>query len=61
MESKKDRLAKVGEAAEHLGLSRAKLYQMMEAGELTYVKIGRNRRIRWSELEALVTRCTVTR
>jgi excisionase family DNA binding protein len=40
-----DGLVTVREAAQWLGLGRAKLYQMMERGELAYVKIGRARRI----------------
>jgi len=40
-----DGLVTVNEAAEWLGLGRAKLYKMMEQGELAYVKIGRARRI----------------
>jgi excisionase family DNA binding protein len=40
-----DGLESVAEAAEFLGISRAKLYLLMEAGELHYVKIGRTRRI----------------
>ena len=40
-----DGLVTVREAAQWLGLGRAKLYQMMEQGELAYVKIGRARRI----------------
>jgi excisionase family DNA binding protein len=40
-----DGLVTVREAAEWLGLGRAKLYKMMEQGELAYVKIGRARRI----------------
>jgi excisionase family DNA binding protein len=35
-----DGLVTVREAAEWLGLGRAKLYKMMEQGELAYVKIG---------------------
>jgi excisionase family DNA binding protein len=35
----------VAEAAEFLCISRAKLYQLMDAGELAYCKFGRARRI----------------
>jgi excisionase family DNA binding protein len=52
-------LARVAEAAEFLNISRSKLYQMMEAKELAYVKLGKSRRIRWSELLKLVEQHTV--
>ncbi len=38
-------LVRVAQAAEFSGLSRSKLYELMEAGGLAYVKIGRARRI----------------
>lgn len=38
-------LLNVEQACEWTGLSRAKLYQLMEKGELPFVKIGRARRI----------------
>lgn len=38
-------LLNVEQACEWTGLSRAKLYQLMDKGELPYVKIGRARRI----------------
>lgn len=37
--------AKIGEAAEFLGVSRAMVYALMERGELVYAKFGRSRRI----------------
>ncbi len=40
-----DGLVRVAEAQEFSGLSRSKLYELMEAGDLAYVKIGRARRI----------------
>ncbi|HXQ20086.1 MAG TPA: helix-turn-helix domain-containing protein [Candidatus Acidoferrales bacterium] len=40
-----DGLAGVREAAQFLGLSRSTIYALMESGELSYVKIGRARRI----------------
>ncbi len=61
MELKNDQLIGVPEAAKFLGISKGKLYLMMEAGELEYIKLGKCRRIRWSALEALVERSTVTR
>jgi len=40
-----DGLCTAAEAAEFLGISRGKLYQLMEQGELRYCKLGRNRRV----------------
>ncbi len=49
-------LARVTEATRFLGLSKSKLYLMMDRGELAYVKFGKSRRIPWSELRELVER-----
>ncbi len=54
-----DGLATLDEASKFLRISRAKLYGLMDAGELRYCKIGKCRRIPWSEVrrcaaEALV-------
>lgn len=49
-------LYRVPEAAESLGLSRAKLYQLMASGEIESVKIANSRRIPSAELEAFVNR-----
>lgn len=38
-------LARIDEGCRFLGISRAKLYEIMERGELPYVKIGRSRRL----------------
>lgn len=46
-------LATVEEAREFLGLSRSKVYSLMDGGELAYVKIGRARRIPRRALTAL--------
>lgn len=40
-----DGLAAMKEAIQFSGLSRSKIYNLMENGELAYVKIGRARRI----------------
>lgn len=47
-------LATVLEAANYLTVSRSKVYQMMDAGLLPWVKLGASRRIRWADLEKLV-------
>lgn len=46
-------LAKVGDAAEFLNLSRPTIYRLMESGELRSVKISGSRRIPWSELHRI--------
>ncbi len=56
-----DGLVTVREAAQWLGLGRAKLYQMMERGELAYVKIGRARRIPRGALVDVAVRGLVQR
>jgi excisionase family DNA binding protein len=54
-----DALATVEEAARSLRVSRSKLYQMMDQGELEHVKIGKCRRVPWEALRKLVERSTV--
>ncbi|MEU0176109.1 helix-turn-helix domain-containing protein [Streptomyces massasporeus] len=50
-----DRLMyKPEEAAEALALGRSTIYELMAEGTLRYVKRGRSRRIRRSDLEAYV-------
>ncbi|MET9723576.1 helix-turn-helix domain-containing protein [Streptomyces zaomyceticus] len=41
-------------AAEYLSFGRSTLYELMAAGDLPYVKVGRSRRIRLAELDAFV-------
>lgn len=48
----------VQEVARFLSLSRAKIYQLMTAGELPYVKLGKSRRVRWGDVLKLVDRNT---
>jgi excisionase family DNA binding protein len=43
-------------AAAYLGLSRAYVYNLMEAGKLSYAKFGRARRIPWSELRRFASK-----
>jgi excisionase family DNA binding protein len=40
-----DGLDRVGEASQFLGISRSRTYELMDAGQLPFVKIGRSRRI----------------
>ena len=49
-------LGRVVAVAEFLDISRSKVYSMMEAGELAFVKLGKSRRIPWSSVEELVGR-----
>jgi excisionase family DNA binding protein len=42
------------EAAEILSLSRSTVYELMEAGRLPSVLIGRARRVSWAALETFV-------
>lgn len=48
------RLRTVGEVAEYLAISRSKTYQLMDAGTLPFVKLGKSRRIRWCDVIRLV-------
>jgi excisionase family DNA binding protein len=54
-------LATVSEAGRFLGISRAKLYQMMDRGQLTYCKLGRNRRVPWRAVKTLAAESLVAR
>lgn len=47
-------LLRVDEAAEALAISRAKLYQLMASGAISYVRIGRSRRIPVVAIEAFI-------
>jgi excisionase family DNA binding protein len=56
-----DGFATVAEAAKFLGLCRAKVYQLMEQGELPFAKFGKSRRIPWRGLVDYGARCMVGR
>jgi excisionase family DNA binding protein len=47
----------IPEAARFLSLSRSKLYQMMDNGQLMYAKFGRSRRIPRRALMQFAERC----
>jgi excisionase family DNA binding protein len=49
-------LLTVAEAAAALGLGRSKLYQLLDAGEIESVKIGKARRVPTAALEMYVNR-----
>ncbi len=56
---KNEGLATVEQAARFLQISRAKLYLMMDKGDLAYVKIDKCRRLPWKALQELVQRLTI--
>lgn len=47
-------LLTIVDAARHLGISRSKLYELLAAGELPTVRIGRTRRITIAALEEFI-------
>jgi excisionase family DNA binding protein len=49
-------LYRPSEAAQSLGMSRTKVYGLMQAGELGSVKVGSSRRIPAADLDAFVRR-----
>jgi len=50
------RLVTITTATDWLGVSRSKLYELLAAGELPTVRIGRSRRIAVADLEAFIER-----
>jgi excisionase family DNA binding protein len=48
------RLLTIAQAAERLGLSRSKLYELIAAGEISTVRIGRSRRIIPDDLASFI-------
>jgi excisionase family DNA binding protein len=54
-------LARVLEVAKYLAMSRSKVYAMMDAGELAYVKLGKSRRVPWDAVHRLVASNMVDR
>ena len=57
--SEGEQLCTVGTVAKFLSVSRSKTYQLMDRGDLPYVKLGKSRRIRWSDVRDLIDRCRV--
>jgi excisionase family DNA binding protein len=53
-------LASVPEVARFLNVSRSKVYQMMDSGQLRYVKLGKSRRLCWRDVMELVETSTVS-
>jgi len=54
-------LQPVAKVAKFLSLSRSKVYLMMDQGQLPYVKLGKSRRVRWSDVLKLVDQNVVSR
>lgn len=54
-----DGFVEVSEAAKFLGLSRSKLYLLMDAGDVVYARFGRSRRIPRRALREYAERCLV--
>jgi excisionase family DNA binding protein len=52
----RDGLADIEDAAKFLSVCKATLYKLMDAGELTYTKLGKCRRIPWNALRDLAAR-----
>ena len=50
---------KIPEVVERLRLSRSKIYELMQTGELPSLKVGRSRRVLASDVEAFLRRCRV--
>jgi excisionase family DNA binding protein len=50
-------LLTVSEAASVLGISRSVVYELLLAGKIRSIKIGRSRRIPFAVLEEFVTHC----
>ena len=52
-------LKPVSAVAKFLAISRSKVYQLMESGQLPYVKLGKSRRVRWADVLKLVDDNTI--
>ncbi len=55
----RDGLATIIEVSRYLRISRTAIYGLMDAGKLPFLRIGRSRRIAWSEVKALAARSIV--
>ena len=49
------RLVSIAEAAERLGISRSRLYELMQEGSLPTVRIGKRRLLASDALDAFIT------
>ncbi len=55
----RDGFVPVSAAAKFLGISRAKVYQLMESGEILFAKFGKSRRIPLRALHRYAENCLV--
>ncbi|QDU28508.1 Helix-turn-helix domain protein [Anatilimnocola aggregata] len=60
-ETVEGRLCPIRDVARYLSLSRSKIYAMMDAGELPYVKLGKSRRVNWTDVLKLIADNTIGR
>jgi excisionase family DNA binding protein len=51
----------IDEVRDYLGLSRSMIYNLLEAGDLTYARFGRARRIPWSSVRDYAEKHLVVR
>jgi excisionase family DNA binding protein len=51
--------ATIPESAQFLRVSRAKLYDLMQKGEIRYAKVGKCRRIPWRVLREYAASCLI--
>jgi excisionase family DNA binding protein len=55
-----DQLMTVREVAEHMRVSTMTVYRLIKAGELSAVRVGKNFRIRESDLQTYLDGCTTS-
>jgi excisionase family DNA binding protein len=53
-------LARVVAVGAYLGISRSKVYALMDDGSLPYVKLGKSRRVPWEAVLRLVEANTIS-
>lgn len=56
-----DRLWTVGEVAEHMRVSNMTVYRLIKSGELAAIRVGKNYRIRGSDLDAYLDAAVTVR
>ena len=49
-----EKIYTIPQVAEYLQISRSKMYDWVKQGKIPYVRIGRNKRIRASDLQAWI-------
>ena len=56
----RDRLLRLADVAEHLGVCNATVYRLCDSGELPHVRIGNSIRIRPDDLNEFIGSCSAT-